>query len=95
MNTINPELLSSYRRRIEDDLRANILPFWLERTLDRENGGYFGALTNDLALDNDAPRSAVVAARILWTFSAAYRAYHEPAVLAAAHHAYAYLVGPL
>ena len=41
------------------------------------------------------PRSAVVAARILWTFSAAYRVYREPAVLAAARHAYAYLIGPL
>ena len=95
MNTLTPEMLSSYRRRIEDDLRNNIIPFWKERTLDYENGGYFGALTNDLTQDNDAPRSAVVAARILWTFSAAYRAYREPAVLAAARHAYAYLVGPL
>ena len=89
------QLLASYRRRIEDELRTNILPFWMERTLDRENGGYFGALTHDLMLDNDVPRSAVVAARILWTFSAAYRAYREPAAIAAAHHAYAYLTGPL
>jgi mannobiose 2-epimerase len=95
MNAINPELLASYRRRIEDELRSNILPFWMERTLDRENGGYFGALTNDLVVDNDVPRSAVVAARILWTFSAAYHAFREPAALAAARHACAYLTGPL
>ena len=34
MNTLTPEMLSSYRHRIEADLRANILPFWMERTLD-------------------------------------------------------------
>ena len=95
MNALNPQSLDSYRSRIENELRGNILPFWMQRALDRENGGYFGALTNDLVVDNDVPRSAVVAARILWTFSAAYRAFREPALIAAARHAYAYLTGPV
>jgi len=95
MTTVQPQLLASYRSRIENELRGNILSFWMQRALDRENGGYFGALTNDLVVDNDVPRSAVVAARILWTFSAAYRAFREPALIAAARHAYAYLTGPV
>ncbi len=37
----------------------------------------------------------MVAARLLWTFSAAYRAYQDPADWQAARHAYAYLTGPL
>jgi cellobiose epimerase len=87
--------LSDYHQRIEADLRGNILPFWMNHALDRENGGYYGAVSNDLTIDNTVPRSAVVAARILWTFSAAYRAYADPTALDAARHAYAYLTGPL
>jgi len=87
--------ITEYRKRIERDLRGNILPFWMEHALDRENGGYYGAISNELAVDNSVPRSAVVAARILWTFSAAYRAFGDPAALQAARHAYAYLSGPL
>jgi mannobiose 2-epimerase len=88
-------LLTEYHNRIEADLRGNILPFWMNRALDHENGGYYGAISNDLSVDNNVPRSGVVAARILWTFSAAFQAYADPAYLAAARHAYAYLTGPL
>ena len=31
----------------ENELCRNILPFWLERCEDRENGGYFNCFTND------------------------------------------------
>jgi cellobiose epimerase len=92
---MDPSILSAYQERIRQELLTNILPFWMEHTLDHENGGYYGALTNDLAVDNDVPRSAVVAARILWTFSAAYRAYNDPAYMRAARHAFNYLTGPL
>ena len=92
---MDKSILAAYQERIRSELLTNILPFWMERALDHENGGYYGAITNDLVVDNDVPRSAVVAARILWTFSAAYRAYDDPAYLRAARHAYAYLTGPL
>ena len=60
-NNFDSELLSSYRQKIEADLRGNILPFWMDRALDRENGGYHGAITNELEVDDRVPRSAVVA----------------------------------
>lgn len=88
-------VLANHRQSIEAELRGNILPFWMEMVLDRENGGYYGSLSNDLVVDNEIPRSAVVSARILWTFAAAYRAYPDPAYLDAAQHAYNYLTGPL
>lgn len=80
------------RRRIERELVDNILPFWVARTPDQENGGFYGALTNDLQVLNDTPRSSVLCARILWTFSAAYRAYGGEHLLAMARRAYDYLV---
>jgi cellobiose epimerase len=82
---------TALRCAIEEDLTQNLLPFWVQHTPDPENGGFYGALTNDLQVRNDVPRSAVLYARILWTFSSAYRLYGVPAYLELAHWAYAYI----
>jgi len=86
---------SAWARRIEAELRGNILPFWMAHTVDRENGGFHGALTNDLRVQDDVERSAILCARILWTYAAAYRRYGDDAHLQMARHAYNYLTGPL
>ena len=78
--------------RIETDLRHNILPFWIERVVDRAGAGFFGSVTNDLVLDRSAERGALLTARILWTYSAAYSRYRDAAYLAMADHAYADLM---
>ena len=62
-----------FRHELGGELTANILPFWMTHVVDRNNGGFHGAVTNDLCVLNDVPRTAVLCARILWTFSAAYR----------------------
>lgn len=84
-------MMNDLRQRIEQELRGNILPFWIEHTCDEENGGFYGGLSNDLIVDNDQPRSAVLCARILWTYSSAYRAYGEAGYLKMACRAYDYL----
>jgi cellobiose epimerase len=73
---------------MERELLENILPFWLKHTIDTRNGGFYGAVHNDLTIDDSVERSLVLCARMLWTFSAVYRAYPEPEFLAAARHAY-------
>lgn len=83
--------MTDLRQRIEAELRGNILPFWIAHTPDEEHGGFYGALTNDLVVHNDAPRLAVLTARILWTYSTAYRLYHAEAYLTMARRAYDYL----
>ncbi len=83
--------MDDFSQRIERELLQNILPFWIEHTLDEEHGGFYGALSNNLIIHNDAPRSAVLCARILWTYSAAYRKYREDRYLAMARRAYDYL----
>ena len=75
--------------RIEADLRRNILPFWIEKVTDREQGSFHGALTNDLVVDATVERGALLTTRILWTYAAAYRRYRDPAYLAMADYAYA------
>ena len=64
-------MLNAARFRVE--LEDNILAFWIRHTVDREHGGFYGAIHSGLRVDKRAPRSAVVNARILWTFSAAAR----------------------
>jgi len=79
------------RQRFEQELRGNILPFWMEHTVDRINGGFHGALTNDLHVHNEVERSAVLCARILWTYATAYRLHGDASYLDMAGHAYDYL----
>ncbi len=57
---------------LEAELQENILPFWINRMTDPLEGGFYGRMLNDGAVIPGAPRGAVLNARILWTFSAAY-----------------------
>lgn len=62
-----------FRQELLSDLTDNILPYWLDRMYDG-NGGFYGRRDGKDHLHPDAPRGAILNARILWTFSAAYRA---------------------
>jgi mannobiose 2-epimerase len=67
-----------YANRIEADLRHNVLPFWLEHAATDKGPRLIGAMTNDHVVDPTAERGQLLAARILWTFSAAYQRYPDP-----------------
>jgi mannobiose 2-epimerase len=76
----------------ERELRGNILPFWLKHAPDREHGGFHAFISEDMRVRDDEPRGALLTSRILWTFSAAYRRYHEPEYLEMARRAYRDLI---
>ncbi len=82
---------SNFRQRLEKELTGNILPFWITHAVDKANGGFYGAVTNDLQVLNETPRSAILCARILWTYSTAYRRLGGEPYLAMARWAYEYL----
>ncbi|MBW4084361.1 AGE family epimerase/isomerase [Paenibacillus sp. S150] len=77
--------------RIEDELKDNILGFWMEHTLDKANGGFVGEIDNRMNVVAGAEKSLVLNARILWTFASAYRIYGTAEYLAMAERAYDYL----
>ena len=79
------------RRQLEKELTGNILPFWMTHAVDKVNGGFYGALTNDLEIHNEVPRSAILCARILWTYATAYRKFGDKEYLTMARWAYDYL----
>jgi len=56
-----------------DVLTQNILPFWLDKMQDQEHGGFYGQMTGRYELNKEADKGAILNARILWSFSAAYR----------------------
>jgi mannobiose 2-epimerase len=85
--------LLQLRDAMQRDLRANILPFWLEHVLD-ERSGFRGFVAADGRVDPLAPLGGVLCARLLWTFSAAYRLTGDPAHRRAADHFHAWLTGP-
>jgi mannobiose 2-epimerase len=89
---MNPPASLDYLGRIETDLRRNILPFWIEHAVNRADGTFLGSLSNDLVPDLTAERGALLTTRILWTYSAAYRQYRDPAHLAMADRAYRDLI---
>jgi mannobiose 2-epimerase len=82
---------SDFKRQLEEELTGNILPFWMTHVVDKVNGGFYGAVTNDMQVLNEVPRSAVLCARILWTFAAAYRTLSEERYLSMTQWAYDYL----
>ena len=82
---------ADFRKQLEKELTGNILPFWMTYAVDKVNGGFYGALTNDLEIHNEVPRSAILCARILWTYATAYRKLGDKEYLAMARWAYDYL----
>lgn len=69
--------INRLKEEVEQVLTANILPYWMEKMLDKQNGGFYGRITGKDLLDAEAEKGAVMNARILWTFSAAYRLLHK------------------
>jgi mannobiose 2-epimerase len=82
---------ADFQKQLKKELTENILPFWMKYAVDKVNGGFYGALTNDLIIHNEVPRSAILCARILWTYAAAYRKLGNEEYLSMAKWAYDYL----
>ena len=72
-------------------LTQNILPFWLKME-DPSRGGFYGQMTGEGKLCTEANRGGILNARILWSFSAAYRVLRQPEYLEAATRAKNYII---
>ena len=86
------ETIIQLRTEMQDVLENNILPFWLNQMQDVENGGFYGRMDGHMQLHPEAEKGAILNARILWSFSAAYRVLGHLAYLEAAKRAYTYFV---
>ncbi|HPC36360.1 MAG TPA: AGE family epimerase/isomerase [Candidatus Marinimicrobia bacterium] len=85
------DAIEKWRKQVTRNLYENIIPFWMTYSIDRRNGGFYGRISNDLQVDQTAPRSVVLIARILWTFAALFRFDKDTRHLEIAHRAFNYL----
>lgn len=89
---MNLEKMESYRVQVLKELKEDILPFWINNVMDKENGGYYGQVTNDLSVNREADKGCTLNSRILWTYSYAYRMFKEESYLKAAQQAYDFML---
>jgi mannobiose 2-epimerase len=64
------EKLIELRNELRQELES-ILTFWAEKMPDKVHGGFLGAMDHHGLIKHDAPKGAVLNARILWTFATA------------------------
>ncbi|MBQ3878541.1 MAG: AGE family epimerase/isomerase [Prevotella sp.] len=86
------EQITILKQEVHDVLTQNILPFWLDKMTDREHGGFYGRIDGHMQLHPEAEKGAILNARILWSFSAAYRVLRKPEYLEAATRAKDYII---
>lgn len=84
--------INRLRNEMRSELENNILPFWMNKMEDNEQGGFYGEITGNDELRPEASKGAILNARILWTFSAAYRLLKKPEYLKTATRAKRYLI---
>jgi len=80
------------KHEVRQVLEENILRFWLDRMQDREHGGFYGRIDGHGQLHPEADKGAILNARILWAFSAAYRVLRKPEYREAATRAKDYIL---
>ena len=83
--------MDNLKETMRDVLENNILSYWLTKVKDEENGGFYGRVDGNDQVHPVAEKGAVMNARILWAFSAAYRVLKKPEYLEAATRAKDYV----
>ena len=86
------QIVATMKMEMQDVLENNILRFWLDKMQDDENGGFYGQMTGRGQLIKEADKGAILNARILWSFSAAYRVIGKKEYLEAATRAKEYFI---
>ena len=92
MNNNNRNIVATMKKEMADVLQDNILRFWLDNMQDQEHGGFYGRMDGQGHLHPEADKGAILNARILWSFSAAYRVLSKKPLLDAATRAKDYLI---
>jgi len=83
--------LMKFAGELEQELKGNILNYWIIHSVDHKYGGFAGHITSDNHVITKAPKGSVLNSRILWTFSAAYQLYRKQEYLDIAQRACSYI----
>jgi len=85
------KIVAQLKQEIVQDLTENILPFWANHSPD-PSGGFYGTLNFDGIPKADAPKGGILNARLIWTFSTAYRMLKDEQYLTLANRAQRYFL---
>ena len=86
------EKLIELKQQLKEELINNILPFWSEKMIDTQNGGFYGQMNVHNQVIAKADKGGILNARILWTFSSAYLQVKNPLYLEMANRAKTYIL---
>lgn len=86
------EKLKELKKQLSDNLENNILSYWSAKMPDETNGGFYGRIDRNDKIISDAPKGGILNARILWTYSSAYRVTGNPEYLHLATRARDYIL---
>ena len=70
----------------------NILEYWSKYAIDQKNGGFIGQIDSNEQINYQSEKGAVLNARILWSFSAAYQITKDEAHKKIAENAFEFIV---
>ena len=86
--------MNSNLKNLKTELKLelqSILSYWMENTVDEKNGGFAGQIDYNNNTNNEAEKGSVLNARLLWTFSAAYKISNNKEHLNTAKRAFEYI----
>jgi len=84
--------MDQLKSEVSVNLTQNILPYWATRMVDNVNGGFYGRIDGKEQVFPDEDKGGILNARILWTFSSAYRVLKDTSYLRLATRAKDYIL---
>jgi len=84
--------LNKLKSEVNKNLTENILPYWIKNLVDPVNGGFYGRIDYQEIKYPEDDKGGILNARILWTFSSAYRVTKDTSYLTVAKRAKDYIL---
>jgi alpha-L-fucosidase 2 len=84
--------MNQLKTEVSDNLTQNILPYWSSKMVDKINGGFYGRINWNEQVFPEEDKGGILNARILWTYSSAYRVLKDTAYLRLATRAKDYIL---
>jgi len=84
--------MEQLKSEVQANLTQNILPYWSTKVPDIINGGFYGRIDGNEQVFPEEDKGGILNARILWTFSSAYRTTKDSAYLQMAIRAKDYIL---
>lgn len=86
--------MQTHLKNLKTELKLelqSILSYWMENTIDKKNGGFVGQIDYNNNTNDEAEKGSVLNARLLWTFSSAYKISSKQEHLSTAKRAFEYI----